>query len=657
MGFFVFILYSIFFGYFQSTSIYGGDAGDLVSAAFVGGIAHPPGYPLYSFLGFLISKIPISTVAWRIGLLSSIPSALALSILFLFIKKLTKSISISLITTAILACTYIFWLYSIVPEVFALHLAISISLLYALYIWSINYQVRYLYTGALLFGLGLAHHHIIIFLAPAIISLLWHHKKHLPVQKTMSIRLMGFFILGLIPYIWAYISALSVPYIVWNDPTTLTGFIQLVTRAQYGTFQAAIHYAQTLQSRLLQFPIILEFYITDFTYIGLALSLIGNIGLYRDKKAIFWYFLIGFLSVGPLFFFYASYIITSDFTLATMERFLLPSYIFITLWIGYGIHSVLHFAQRYLKTAQLIIIFFFVIPLSLFYINYPKLSILKFDRTAERIGEDVLKTTEPNSIILLQADTLIFNTQYVYFTYDTYKDRVPVHVIKLYNGEFNKIIEKYYPKVKTPQRTDPSIVISDFIERNYGAVPIYSTDNFPTYIEKSYWIPQGLIYKFYKEKDIPDEDELLKRSERVWQTYQDPLKGSLSSYRNLMLANVLDFYRNGRIRIGNMYLRADDPENALRHYQEALRLDTEYSDTYFQIADSYIKLGRCEKARKQIEKGERVAKKTVRYDPSTYYGYMYKLYDKCIKDEQEAEKWKKRYEKKIKEEETLLKEL
>ena len=62
----------------QSKSIFGGDAGDLAAAAYVWGIPHSPGYPLYTLLGALVAHlVPVGTVAWRIGLLSSFFAALS----------------------------------------------------------------------------------------------------------------------------------------------------------------------------------------------------------------------------------------------------------------------------------------------------------------------------------------------------------------------------------------------------------------------------------------------------------------------------------------------------------------------------------------------------------------------------------------------------
>src|SRR5687768_3341379 len=51
------------------------DSGLFILASHFWGIAHPPGYPLYTFLGHIFSYLPFGTVAFRISLLSCLLGA------------------------------------------------------------------------------------------------------------------------------------------------------------------------------------------------------------------------------------------------------------------------------------------------------------------------------------------------------------------------------------------------------------------------------------------------------------------------------------------------------------------------------------------------------------------------------------------------------
>ena len=156
----IFLIYWLFFLFFQSVSIYGGDAGDLVTAAYVGGIAHPPGYPLYSLLGFIASHIPFGTVAWRVGLLSSTAAAGTLYMVYLIMNRLTRSRLISFISGALLASNYLLWLYGVVPEVFALHLLLISISMYVSVLYYFRPQIKYLYYLVFILALGISHHHL-----------------------------------------------------------------------------------------------------------------------------------------------------------------------------------------------------------------------------------------------------------------------------------------------------------------------------------------------------------------------------------------------------------------------------------------------------------------------------------------------------------------
>ncbi|MCL5071217.1 MAG: DUF2723 domain-containing protein, partial [Actinobacteria bacterium] len=174
----------------QSITIYGGDGGDLVAAALVRGIAHPPGYPLYVFLGFIATKIPYSTPAWRVSLLSTIPSILSLVFFYLTLKLILKKSLTSLITTFILGVTYLFWLFSIVPEVFALNNFFIIILIYLIIKWFLSRQNLFFYLWILVLGFSLSHHHTIILMLPACFYLFFLRKSSLLSLSKLKILLL-----------------------------------------------------------------------------------------------------------------------------------------------------------------------------------------------------------------------------------------------------------------------------------------------------------------------------------------------------------------------------------------------------------------------------------------------------------------------------------
>ena len=114
------LLFFILSLFFQAQGIYGGDAGDIVTAALTLGVAHPPGYPLQMILGWGSSLLPWFTPAWRVTLISSLSHAGVLFFLYHIVVNITKNRLAALTSVIVLGGNYVFFLYSVTPEVFGL---------------------------------------------------------------------------------------------------------------------------------------------------------------------------------------------------------------------------------------------------------------------------------------------------------------------------------------------------------------------------------------------------------------------------------------------------------------------------------------------------------------------------------------------------------
>ena len=74
-------------------SVPGGDSGEFIVASQELGVAHPPGYPLYTLLGKIFTWLPVRTVAWRVNLLTAVLGAVAATLLARATWSATKSVS------------------------------------------------------------------------------------------------------------------------------------------------------------------------------------------------------------------------------------------------------------------------------------------------------------------------------------------------------------------------------------------------------------------------------------------------------------------------------------------------------------------------------------------------------------------------------------
>ena len=58
------------------------DSGELILAAYLPGIAHAPGFPLWTMIGWLFAQLPLGRVAVRLNGMSAFFSALAAVVVF-----------------------------------------------------------------------------------------------------------------------------------------------------------------------------------------------------------------------------------------------------------------------------------------------------------------------------------------------------------------------------------------------------------------------------------------------------------------------------------------------------------------------------------------------------------------------------------------------
>lgn len=132
------------------------------------GVAHPTGYPLYTLLGWLFTRLPFGDVAYRVNLLSAVCAAGALAGVFVLVRELTGRSTAGVLSALALAVSPVFWSQATIAEVYALHLCIMAWLLSALARWEGTGSRRPLVLAAGLLGAGLAHHRTIVFLLPGL---------------------------------------------------------------------------------------------------------------------------------------------------------------------------------------------------------------------------------------------------------------------------------------------------------------------------------------------------------------------------------------------------------------------------------------------------------------------------------------------------------
>lgn len=645
----VFLAFVLIF--FQSKSIFGGDGGDLVSAICVGGVPHPPGYPFYTLLGKLLLKIPYFTPAWRVSFLSSLPALITGIIVCLIVAKITKNYLAAILAWLILSFNYLFWLYAEVPEVFSLNnlfLAVLIILTFSL-IEDITPKKIYLFFFVL--GLSLSHHHFSLWFYPVFLFFIfWYQRKFWLKNLKISLFLKSFllFLIGLLPYVYVFLSAKNYPPISWDSPVDFKNFWRLFSRADYGTFlsHGGALYVD-LKDRLFlvwSFFLILKEY---WGLIGIFFLFWGVLFLYQRKRDFFW--LIFSLLIWELFFiFYSGFGLSSKsvFGIGVFIRFLLPGILFSSIFIGCGIYFFVLWLADLLRKKRLLVniqkevfilllmLFLFLYPFSLFFKNFKTFYFLRNDFTAENFAKDILDTVPPGGILLLSFDNPLFNVQYLHYCL---KERADVSVfhLSLFEKEFfYPNLKKNYPSLDFPEREDKEF-LNKFLEKNKSR-PVF-TNNL-NYIKTGVFIPWGLVYRWYSsKKEIPSLDEVFRINKEIWSSYHDPKEGILSFFRPVTLESILDDYYQPSKNLAVLFLESEEYEKAEYFFEIAQRYNNKDPLLLIDFGRALMNRKKCQEAEEKLLKAAEIS------SSSLPYFYLEKNAKDCFEDEKKAQEFRQLY--------------
>lgn len=155
-----------------------GDGGELTACAWTLGVPHPPGYPLYTVLGWLWAHgLPVGSVAWRLNAFSAACLAAGVGFIAAGGRRLGASRTAAAGGAGVFALAFEPWRAAVGAEVFALHALFVAALLWLALRWPTTGRPPWL--EALVVGLSGAHHQTAALLLPAFAFWLWVHRDRL----------------------------------------------------------------------------------------------------------------------------------------------------------------------------------------------------------------------------------------------------------------------------------------------------------------------------------------------------------------------------------------------------------------------------------------------------------------------------------------------
>jgi hypothetical protein len=383
----------------------GADGGELLAAAVVNGVPHPPGYPLYTmvlrqWLAFVGWAAPASDLAWRGNLLSALFGAASVYVTVLVTAHLLKEDPLrwlwGLLAGLAWTVSPLLWSQSIITEVYSLH-----ALLVALLGWAVLVKpLRLRYVVATV-ALGVAHHLTFLLLLPGAFYALCAPRVGAR-RWVEPLWALGIgVVLGALFYIRIPLAASAgPPPINWGYADNWEGFIWLVTGAAYRGYLVGASMGAVLQRITTWAYVVTE----QFTPVGLALGFIGLAIWDRTAPALRTFSLWWIAPVSV----YAILYQTRD-----SEIYLLPVVWLLSIAMTVGLKSAVDWLTvRFPLQASHVAGLFAVLSIALLVITRWEAIALRNDAEARTYLRQVAAELEPQSIVVTLNDRETFAIWY-----------------------------------------------------------------------------------------------------------------------------------------------------------------------------------------------------------------------------------------------------
>jgi len=282
---YVFLFLSIYVVYHLTLlpSVPGGDSGELLGNACVMGIAHPPGYPLFSLMANAAGNLPSimrvhlaansyapvfdwnPTFAWRVNHMCCILGALTVVLVAACTEQLLLTMQtarpgpMALLGSILFAFSPLTWEYAAQSaEVFALNNFICACIVFFtcrvvalageaattedLLSAQAGAIIKYVYLGAMFVGMAFANQHaaalFIAVLIPAVLVVALPILSRRNRIKEAVLGSLAGFVLGASPYVaQIWLARAHKTRGSWGDLSSWGGIARHLFREEYGTFQ------------------------------------------------------------------------------------------------------------------------------------------------------------------------------------------------------------------------------------------------------------------------------------------------------------------------------------------------------------------------------------------------------------------------------------
>lgn len=327
-----------------------GDPTEYTLVAHVLGIAHPPGYAFITLVGKLFqSLIPFGTIPWRMHLLSATSATVAAVCLFLTLRALARRLKLGapadgVVAGLFAALTIAFaadiWQHAIHANPHIITATFLVANLFLLTRWWASgddreqrRDDRWLAAAAFLAGLGVTHHPLTVFSAPAYLLFVLAVDPHLWRRPRRLLWPIAAALLGLSLFLYYPIRSAMEPVFGPHDMDTLSGFLDHVLARGLSESLPYFSLAEQPQRALVFWTLLRLQYALPTLFLAAA----GFVWLARREWRLA--LLVGLAFLG-------NYAFVISLRAQDIMAYLLGPFMVVGLLAGVGLLALLHLLRR-----------------------------------------------------------------------------------------------------------------------------------------------------------------------------------------------------------------------------------------------------------------------------------------------------------------------
>jgi hypothetical protein len=569
------------------------DSGELGTVACTLGIAHPTGYPLFTMVGWVFSKLPFSPERIvRLNMMSAVLCACAVFVLFHVVRHVLSSMSrlpartnvvASAASALLLAFSLTFWSTAVAIEVYSLH-ALLLSVILLMFLKANEKPVdapdapprAYWYAFALAVGLGFANHGTTILLAPGLLFLYFAVQGLRARAFAMLARLVLPFAAGLSAVLYLPLRASQSPVMNWGNPVTLERLLWHVGAKQYRVW---LFSSEDVMGKQLAY--FFGRLLPELAYVGAPLALLGLVALWRASRR---------LAIGTLVLFVGCVAFSINYDIHDIDSYFLLAYLTMAIWAGCGLATAMTWVEARtssFRAAVVCALGLIAVPLGY---NYASV-----DRSRDHLVDDyttnMFASLNENAVVVSQQwDFWVSAAYYRQIVQGQRPDIVVIDPELLRRSWYFVQLRQRHPWLIEQSRAEVDAFLADLdkfehdlprdtyleIEEHYGAMirsfiqrslatrPVYVTGEVGRERTAGYQrVPEGLAFRLYP-------DALFHPSDVPALRYRPPPRQGRLEDR------LKTFYAAAFLARGEYYLRRGRmPDEARSAFERALSYDPE----------------------------------------------------------------------------------